>query len=64
MAKQIVRSIRKGSNQWNEDDRLALANLLVKAGYCVKLGRQITPGKENSSKPTYENTVEYWEEQA
>ncbi len=44
MAKQIIRSIRKGSAQWNEEDRLQIATLLVKAGYSVRIGRQTVPG--------------------
>ena len=40
MAKQIIRSIRKGSAQWNEEDRLQIATLLVKAGYSELAGRQ------------------------
>lgn len=46
MAKQIIRSIRKGSAQWNEEDRLQIATLLVKAGYSVRIGRQTVPGQE------------------
>ena len=45
MAKQIIRSIRKGSAQWNEEDRLQIATLLVKAGYSVRIGRQTVPGR-------------------
>ena len=33
MAKQIIRSIRKGSVQWNEEDRLQMVSMLAKAGY-------------------------------
>lgn len=35
MAKQIIRSIRKGSVQWNEEDRLQMVSMLAKAGYAV-----------------------------
>lgn len=31
MAKQIIRSIRKGSVQWNEEDRLQMVSMLAKA---------------------------------
>lgn len=44
MAKQTIRSIRKGSVQWNEADRLQLVTLLAKAGYVVKIGRRVVPG--------------------
>ena len=30
MAKQIIRSIRKGSVQWNEEDRLQMVSMLAK----------------------------------
>lgn len=33
----VIRSIRGGSAKLNEEDRLQLANLLVKAGYTVKI---------------------------
>lgn len=36
MDRKIIRSIRKGSAQWNEEDRLQLVTLLVKAGYVGK----------------------------
>lgn len=31
--RNIIRSIRKGSVQWSEEDRLKIATLLFKAGY-------------------------------
>ena len=63
MAKQIVRSIRKGTAQWNEEDRLTLVGILAKAGYCVRIGRQPVPGQSADRKNTQmEYTVEYWEE--
>lgn len=62
MVKQIIRSIRKGSVQWNEEDRLAIAGLLVKAGYAVKLGRQTVPDQEGKKNAAMEYTVEFWEE--
>ena len=30
MAKQIIRSIRKGSVQWNEEDRLQMVSMLAR----------------------------------
>lgn len=54
----VIRSIRKGTAQWNEEDRLKIATLLLKAGYSVRIGRQLVPeGKKNQM----EYTVEYWE---
>lgn len=62
MARQIIRSIRKGFAQWNEEDRLQIVMLLAKAGYSVRIGRQTVPGTENRTNPQMEYTVEYWEE--
>lgn len=63
MAKNIIRSIRKGSVQWNEEDRLKLVTLLAKAGYAVKIGRQTVPGQDPEKKNAQmEYTVEFWEE--
>ena len=31
--------------RWNEEDRLALANILVKAGYNVRIGHRLVPGE-------------------
>ena len=39
------------------EDRLALASLLIKAGYSVRLVRYKRDGKT-----TYQYAVEYWEE--
>ena len=47
----VIRNIRGGSAKFNEEDRLALANLLVKAGYTVKIDYRIVPGDEGKSKP-------------
>ena len=61
MDKHVIRSIRKGSAQWNEEDRLRLITLLAKAGYTTRIGRAIVAGTENRTKPVMEYTVEYWE---
>lgn len=61
MAHKIF-SIRKGSVQWNEEDRLALAAILLKCGYTVRLGRQTVAGKGGRSNPPQEYYVEYSEE--
>lgn len=57
--KIVIRSIRKGSAQWSEEDRLQLAALLIKAGYTVRIGRimNTTQGKT----PKAEYVVEAWE---
>lgn len=59
--KNVIRSIRKGSAQWNEEDRLKIATLLLKAGYSVRIGRQQIPDSGNKKQMEY--TVEYWEEE-
>lgn len=46
MAKQIIRSIRKGSVQWNEEDRLQMVSMLAKAGYAVQIVRKEIPSSE------------------
>lgn len=48
MAKQIIRSIRKGSVQWNEEDRLQMVSMLAKAGYAVQIVRKEIPSSETS----------------
>lgn len=40
----------------NENERLEVARLLIKAGYTVKLGRDKVSGKSN-----YIHHVEFWE---
>ena len=47
MAKQIIRSIRKGSVQWNEEDRLQMVSMLAKAGYAVQVVRKEVPAGHN-----------------
>lgn len=42
-------------NGWNEAERLQIAALLVKAGWCVKTGVE-----KQGSKTVY--FIEYWEE--
>lgn len=59
--KSIIRSIRKGSVQWNEEDRLKMATLLIKAGYAVRLNRYPIPGKTGKTQQM-EYVIEYWEE--
>ena len=62
MGKQVIRSIRKGSAQWNEEDRLQMVTLLAKAGYSVRIGRQPVPGQASEKKNTQmEYTVEFLE---
>lgn len=54
----IIKSIRGGSAGLNEDDRLAIAKLLIKAGYTVKIGYRVIPGNTKGKK---EYVIEYEE---
>lgn len=60
--RNVIRSIRKGSVQWSEEDRLKIATLLLKAGYVVRLGRYPIPGKASGKTQQMEYVIEYWEE--
>lgn len=60
--KQKIRSIRKGSAQWNEDDRLDLVRLLAKCGYAVRIIHRPVPGQEDKKNGAKEYIVEFWEE--
>lgn len=64
MARQIIRSIRKGSVQWNEDDRLQIAALLLKCGYAAKITHRVGLGQAARSNAQKEYVIEYWEEDA
>lgn len=55
----IIRNVRGGTVGLNEEDRLMIARLLVKAGYTVKIGYRTIPGNAKGKK---EYIVEYWEE--
>ncbi len=57
--KTTVRSIRKGSVQWNEEDRLELVKLLAKCGYATIITRQRVPGTKNGQ---MEYVVKFWED--
>lgn len=59
MGKQVIRSIRKGSVQWNEEDRLQMVAMLAKAGYAVQIVRQELPGREDRKTAQYEYVIEY-----
>lgn len=61
MAKQIIRSIRKGSVQWNEEDRLQMVSMLAKAGYAVQIVRKEIPISETRKTTQYEYVIEYGE---
>lgn len=61
MAKQIIRSIRKGSVQWNEEDRLQMVSMLAKAGYAVQIVRKEIPSSETRKTTQYEYVIEYGE---
>lgn len=58
----MIRSIRKGSVQWNEDDRLQIATLLLKCGYAAKITHRIVPEQVGRSNAQKEYVIEYWEE--
>lgn len=62
MAKQIIRSIRKGSVQWNEEDRLQIATLLLKCGYIVKITHRPIPEQQSRQNAQKEYVIEFWEE--
>lgn len=53
----IIRNVRGGTVGLNEEDRLMIARLLVKAGYAVKIGYRTIPGNAKGKK---EYIVEYW----
>lgn len=57
MEHRKIYSLRQGV--LNEDDRLSLAALLIKAGYTVRIGKERPKGKTNGA---YIYFVEYWEE--
>lgn len=61
MAKQIIRSIRKGSVQWNEEDRLQMVSMLAKAGYAVRIVRKEILSSETRKTTQYEYVIEYGE---
>ncbi len=62
MARQVIRSIRKGSVQWNEEDRLQIATLLLKCGYSARIVNQVVPGQGDKKNAQKEYVVEFWEE--
>lgn len=55
MDRQRIYSNKRG--QWNETDRLALSTLLIKCGYCVRVGKEAEEGKPKAM-PKY--FVEFW----
>ena len=63
MERQIIRSIRKGTVQWNEEDRLTICTLLIKAGYSARIRRREIPGQAARKNTQMEYIVEYWEEE-
>lgn len=62
MERQTIRSLRKGNVQWNEEDRLQIGALLLKAGYAVRICRQVIPGQKDKTNAKMEYAVEFWEE--
>lgn len=61
MAKQTIKSIRKGSVQWNEEDRLQMVSMLAKAGYAVQIIRKEIPAGESRKTVQYEYVIEFGE---
>lgn len=39
----VIRSIRGGTAGLNEEERLTIVRLLIKAGYSVKIGYRVIP---------------------
>lgn len=46
----VIRSIRGGSAKLNEEDRLEIARLLIKAGYTVKIDYRPVPSDTKNRK--------------
>lgn len=63
MTKQVIRSIRKGSVQWNEEDRLQIATLLLKCGYTAKITHREASDKSGKKTAQKEYVIEFWEEE-
>lgn len=57
--KIVIRCLRKGSAQWNEEDRLTMAAGLIKAGYTVRISRVMNTTQGKTPKAEY--VVEAWE---
>lgn len=57
----VIRNVRGGSVKWNEEDRLQLATLLIKAGYTVKIDYCTVPGDEGKPKAKKEYVVVFEE---
>lgn len=52
----VIRNVRGGTVGWNEDDRLKMASLLIKAGYTVKIAHIPVDGDPKKKK---EYVIEY-----
>lgn len=61
MAKQIIRSIRKGSVQWNEEDRLQMVSMAGQGRICGADRQKGNPAGENRKTTQYEYVIEYGE---
>ena len=46
----VIKCVRGGSAKWNEDDRIALATLLIKAGYKVSIDYRPVEGDAKGRK--------------
>ena len=56
-----IRCVKKGTAKWNEEDRLAIGTLLLKAGYEVKIDYRTVPGEEGKPKAKKEYVVVFKE---
>ncbi len=54
----VIRSIRGGSAGLNEEDRLAISRLLIKAGYTVRMTYRPIPGNAQGKKEYVVESVE------
>lgn len=57
----VIKNVRGGSVKWNEEDRLQLATLLIKAGYTVKIDYRTVLGDEGKPKAKKEYVVVFEE---
>ena len=57
----VIRNVRNGSVKLNEEDRLQMGMLLLKAGYKVKIDYRTVPGEEGKPKAKKEYVVVYEE---
>ena len=54
----VIRSIRGGTAGLNEEERLTIARLLIKAGYSVKIGYRVIPGNTKGKQLTMQEKLQ------